>query len=96
MGVDYAPQMVVLQMVKQIWMPKQTKWEASGKVIAMVRAHCSSPVTLYSGFCTISKKAQRIKGLIRPYISQKAIKLLKCIIMIIWAYSGPHFNPKAI
>ena len=44
----------------------------------------------------ISKKAQRIKGLIRPYISQKAIKLLKCIIMIIWAYSGPHFNPKAI
>ena len=45
---------------------------------------------------SISKKAQRIKGLIRPYISQKAIKLLKFIIMIIWAYSGPHFNPKAI
>ena len=44
----------------------------------------------------ISKKAQRIKGLKWPYISQKAIKLLKCIIMIIWPYSGPHFNPKAI
>ena len=57
---------------------------------------CKEVGTSRCAYHDISKKAQRIKGLIRPYISQKAIKLLKCIIMIIWAYSGPHFNPKAI
>ena len=49
--VDHGPQMAVLQMMKHIWIPKQTvvsvnvitRWRASGKVITMARALCFSP-----------------------------------------------------
>ena len=51
--VDHGPQMAVLQMMKQIWIPKQTvvsvkvitRWRASGTVITMARALCFSPRT---------------------------------------------------
>lgn len=56
-GVDHGPPMVVPQMVKRIWMPKQTvasvkaitMWGASGKVITQARALSFFPVTLSSG-----------------------------------------------
>ena len=40
---------------------------------------------------SITEKAQKFKGLKRPYISYKPVKLWKYIVNIIWDFNRPFF-----